>query len=213
MLGFRSFCKDQRGNFAVMFALTMVPIFGIVGAAVDYSRASEVHAKLAEALDAGVLAVGSQPKMSDAAAYKIVNDWVSAHLGPGYDGYWHLNSVTLGKDGTILASASGGIDTTLGRLLGVDEIPIDTTSEAIRSMGKVEVALVLDNTGSMRGTKLTKLKEAAHALVDELVAATENPEDLKIALVPFSQTVNVGATNRTASGTAQYAASRAGSMS
>ena len=196
MLCFRSFCKDQRGNFAMLFALAMVPLFGIVGAAIDYSRASEVRAKLSEALDAGVLAVGSQPKMSDADAFKIVDDWVAAHLGPAYDGDWHLNSVKVGDDGTILASASGGIDTMMGRLLGVDEISIGTTSEAVRSMGKVEVALVLDNTGSMKGRKLTKLKEAAHALVDELVEATEDPEDLRIALVPFSQTVNVGATNK-----------------
>ncbi len=193
MLALRNFRKDQRGNFATIFALTMVPICGIVGAAVDYSRASEVHAKLSEALDAGVLAVGSQPKMSDTDAYKIVNDWVTTHLGPEYDDYWQLNSVKLGEDGTVLASASGGVDTMMGRLLGVDEIPIDTTSEAIRSMGKVELALVLDNTGSMKGTKLTKLKEAAHALVDELVTATKEPKDLRISLVPFSQTVNVGA--------------------
>jgi hypothetical protein len=198
MLGFRSFCKDESGNFAILFALSMVPLFGIVGAAIDYSRASEVRAKLSEALDAGVLAVGSQPKMSDDKAFEIVNDWVSAHLGTEYDGYWHLNSVKVGDDGTILASASGDIDTTMGRLLGLDEIEIGTTSEAIRSMGKVEVALVLDNTGSMRGRKLEKLKEAAHALVDELVKATDDPKDLRISLVPFSQTVNVGAANKDA---------------
>src|SRR5687767_15029392 len=146
MLCFRSFCKDQRGNFAMLFALAMVPLFGIVGAAIDYSRASEVRAKLSEALDAGVLAVGSQPKMSDADAFKIVDGWVATHLGPAYAGDWHLNSVKVGNDGTILASASGGVDTMMGRLLGVDEISIGTTSEAVRSMGKVEVALVLDNT-------------------------------------------------------------------
>ena len=81
MLALRTFRKDQRGNFATIFALTMVPICGIVGAAVDYSRASEVHAKLSEALDAGVLAVGSQPKMSDADAYKIVNDCSLPYTG------------------------------------------------------------------------------------------------------------------------------------
>ena len=72
MCGFKSFYKDQRGNFATIFALSMVPIFGIIGAAIDYSRASEVEAKLSEALDAGVLAIGTQPQMSDAEAYKIV---------------------------------------------------------------------------------------------------------------------------------------------
>ena len=39
-----------------MFALTMVPVMGVVGAAVDYSRAGSVHTGLQAALDAGVLA-------------------------------------------------------------------------------------------------------------------------------------------------------------
>jgi hypothetical protein len=50
----------------------------------------------------------------------------------------------------------------------------------------------------MKGTKLTKLKEAATSLVESLANATKDPEDLKIALVPFSQTVNVGSAYKTA---------------
>jgi hypothetical protein len=51
----------------------------------------------------------------------------------------------------------------------------------------------------MKGTKLTKLKEAAKALVQTLVDATDDPEDLRVGLVPFSMTVNVGSTYKTAS--------------
>ena len=183
---------NQRGNVATMFALSLVPIFGMVGAAIDYAHVSEVRAKVADALDAGVLAVGTQANMTDDQAFTIVNDWLGAHLGSEYDGYWKLDSVKLGDDGTIVATASGAVDTTVAKILGVNEIPIVVTSEAIRSLGKVEVVLALDNTGSMKGTKLTKLKEAAEALVESLAKATQDPEDLKIALVPFSQTVNVG---------------------
>ena len=91
------------------------------------------------------------------------------------------------------------MDTTLARVLGIYEMQIGVTSEAVRSLGKVEVVLVLDNTGSMKGTKLTKLKEAANALVDTLVDATADPEDLRIGLVPFSMTVNVGTEYQNAS--------------
>ena len=34
---FKRFRDDQRGNFALMFALALVPLFGAVGAAVDYT--------------------------------------------------------------------------------------------------------------------------------------------------------------------------------
>ena len=195
---FKRFRDNQRGNFATMFALSLIPLFGAVGAAVDYSRVSDVRARLADALDAGVLAVGAQANMSNAEAFRTVKSWITANLGDEYDGYWQLDSVTLGDDGTIAASASGKVDLTMARLIGFTEMPISATSEAIRSLGKVEVVLVLDNTGSMRGTKLTKLKDAAEALVESLVDATTEPEDLKIALVPFSQTVNVGSQYRNA---------------
>jgi Flp pilus assembly protein TadG len=196
---FRAFNRSEGGNVALMFALALVPIFGVVGAAVDYGRVSQMRAELADALDAGVLAVGSQPEMSDNEAFDIVNDWIAAHLGDKYPGAWQLDSVTLGEGGSILATASGSVDTTLARVLGIYEMQIGATSEAVRSLGKVEVVLVLDNTGSMKGTKLTKLKEAANALVDTLVDATADPADLRIGLVPFSMTVNVGAGYQNAS--------------
>jgi Flp pilus assembly protein TadG len=199
MTVFDRFRADQRGAVALMFAILLVPLIGTAGALIDYSRLNDVRAKLTSALDAGVLAVGTQTNMSNAKAYEIVNDWVAAQMGDEYSGYWHLDSVTLNNDDTIVASASGAVETTLARVIGYDEMQISVTSEAIRSLGKVEIALVLDNTGSMRGTKLRKLKNAAKTLIESLEDATDDPEDLKIALVPFSQTVNVGKAYKNAS--------------
>ena len=80
----RRFHENERGNFAMMFALSLVPIFGMVGAAIDYARVSEVRAKIADVLDAGVLAVGAEPNISEEDAYDIVNSWVDSHLGNDY---------------------------------------------------------------------------------------------------------------------------------
>ena len=70
-------------------------------------------------------------------------------------GFWQLDSVTLGDDGSVVATVTGSVDTTMARIIGVTEMPISVTSQAIRSLGKVEVALVLDNTGSMAGPSST----------------------------------------------------------
>jgi hypothetical protein len=40
----RRFASDDRGNVAVLFALTLVPLTGLAGAAFDYSRANEFRA-------------------------------------------------------------------------------------------------------------------------------------------------------------------------
>lgn len=192
-----SFRRDSRANVAMMFGLAIVPLVGMVGAAIDYSRIADERTRLVDALDAGVLAVGSsQTPLSDDEAFKTVNNWLSAHLG---DQVWTLNKVTQGLDGTITAEASGVVPMTLARIIGVDEVPIGALSQAVRSTGKVELVLVLDNTGSMKGTKISKLKTAATELVDSLSAATKDPKDLRIGLVPFSQTVNVGNTYAAAS--------------
>ena len=51
------FMKDRRGGVAPMFAIAVVPLLGLVGAAVDYSRANSIRAGLQSALDATALAM------------------------------------------------------------------------------------------------------------------------------------------------------------
>lgn len=70
---------------------------------------------------------------------------------------------------------------------------ISATTEVIRAVDKIEVALVLDNTGSMNNenpTRISILRTEAAKLVDSL-AAIGDEGDVKISLVPFSNTVRV----------------------
>src|SRR5690606_38445855 len=52
---FKRFHRDQRGNIVVMFALSLVPLLGFVGSAVDYSRATMIKSRLQSAVDATAL--------------------------------------------------------------------------------------------------------------------------------------------------------------
>lgn len=185
---FSNFVRDRRGNVAMIFALAIVPLIGSVGMAIDYSRFAQERTRLGDALDAAVLAVGSQPRMSDAQAYAAVNNWVGAQMRS--DPYV-LDSVV--QDGSsITGKAHTTVPMSLSRVLGVDQLTAAVTSQVMRSTGKIELVMVLDNTGSMAGTKIATLITAAGKLVDSLAAAAKNPADLRIGLVPFSQTVNVG---------------------
>ena len=53
----RGFLKDRRGGVAPMFALAVIPVIGLIGAAVDYSRANSIKAGMQSALDATALAM------------------------------------------------------------------------------------------------------------------------------------------------------------
>ena len=81
------------------------------------------------------------------------------------------------------------------RLANIDHVDVGASTTVLVGMGTAEVALALDNSGSMAGSKIAALKTAASDLVDTLFAAAQNsPETdpIKIAVVPFAAGVNVG---------------------
>jgi len=125
--------RGRGGNVPTMFALAMVPVVGAVGIAVDYSRVATMRTELADALEAGVKAVGNRPPMSNAAAFDMVNAWVAGRMAANEASEWHLDSVTVDASGRIVAIASGDVETTVARVLGVAKIPIKVTGEAMRT--------------------------------------------------------------------------------
>jgi hypothetical protein len=89
--------------------------------------------------------------------------------------------------------ATGTVPTTFTKLIGQDKIDISSSAQVKWGVKKLELALALDNTGSMsKNEKLTELKTAAHNLLTTLQAAAKQPGDIKVAIVPFDTTVNIG---------------------
>ena len=104
--------------------------------------------------------------------------------------------MTLSTSGNkIIISVSGSVPTTFMRLVNIDHVDIGATTTVAVGTGTTEVALALDNSGSMAGSKISALKTAASGLVDTLFAAAQNSQEMdpiKIAVVPFAASVNVG---------------------
>src|SRR5262249_17375743 len=119
--------QRKAGNAAIMFALTMVPVIAAVGTAIDYSHVLTVRNRLAAALDAGVVQVGNRARSSQSESLAILKAWVDQHM-VGTGASWSVDSVTEDNAGTIAASASGKVKTTIARLLGIDEVPIGVKS-------------------------------------------------------------------------------------
>ena len=90
-------------------------------------------------------------------------------------------------------SATGDIPTTLMKVFNQDSVHLGASSEVLWGMKKLEVALALDNTGSMAASqKMTNLKTAAHNLLTTLQNAAKTPGDVKVAIIPFTIGVNLG---------------------
>ena len=86
--------------------------------------------------------------------------------------------------------------TNILRIAGFDQLTITGSSTASWGTLRLQVALVLDNTGSMNDAgKLSALKTASHQLLTQLQNAAKNPGDVQVAIIPFNTDVNVGTTN------------------
>ncbi|MEQ8299358.1 MAG: pilus assembly protein [Parvibaculaceae bacterium] len=189
---FRRFLGDQRGNFAIMFALASIPIIVAAGAAVDISRAYVVETRLKAALDAAALAVGGTTGQTNAQLQVIAQNYFNANYPAEKMGVPGTVSVT--QNGNVVSlTVAADLPTSLMGIAGIDTLDIVASSEVTRMGKKLEVALVLDNTGSMgSGGRMTVLKAAAKDLIDTVSTAALTPGDVKVSIVPFNVDVKVG---------------------
>ena len=187
----RRFLAEEAGAVAVLLVLALVPVLGAIGAAVDLSRAYAVKTRLNYALDAAGLAVGAssgdEETLLEIAQKFFAKNYPEAELGTP-------SSISLIIDGDhITISATASVDTTFLRWISIDQLDVDAYAEILRETKGLEVALVLDNTGSMASNgKIGQLREAASDLINILFGSQDYPEHLKVSLVPFVTAVNVG---------------------
>src|SRR5215470_2096503 len=60
--------KDRSGSVLPIFALSIIPVVGFIGAAVDYSRANSVKASMQAALDSTALMLSKDAANLDATS-------------------------------------------------------------------------------------------------------------------------------------------------
>eukprot|EP00999_Lentomonas_sp_LEN2_P000486 NODE_1487_length_838_cov_143.039381_g1439_i0.p2 GENE.NODE_1487_length_838_cov_143.039381_g1439_i0~~NODE_1487_length_838_cov_143.039381_g1439_i0.p2 ORF type:complete len:250 (-),score=53.97 NODE_1487_length_838_cov_143.039381_g1439_i0:5-754(-) len=187
----RAFHESREGVAAVLFVLTLLPIVGAAGAAVDISRAYLVKQRLNMALDAAGLAVGAAQTTDTKQLQAVMKSYFEANYPVDEIGVPASPQMTVtGK--RIKITATAGVDTTLMRAIGLKNIEVAAETEIVKETKGIEVALVLDNTGSMSGSKLRALKEASKEFVNILFGDDKKGDKLSIAVVPFTGAVNIG---------------------
>ncbi len=211
--------RDERGNVFVLFGVTSIPLLLIMGGAVDIARFTRYKAELSNAVDAAVLALARKgDDYTNDQANTFVQNYIAAFhvtdsefqvtsldvtkMSDGYrvnaDGAMHTIFLPLGA---FIKGGSGGPITSMG---------MNIVAEAVHASSQVELALVLDNTGSMNcgetesggctnnwnnpssDSRIVGLKNAADQLVDTLM--TQSAIDggyIKVGVVPFEGAVNI----------------------
>jgi Flp pilus assembly protein TadG len=181
----------DRGTIAVIFAFALLPLLLSVGVATDAARAYMVRTKLSYALDAAGLAVGSSSG-SIAQLTAIGQKFFDANFPPGGVGIATAFGVTVDGD-KITVSATARVDTVFMQIAGKDHIDVSTSAEITRSIRGLELAMVLDNTGSMTSNNnIGAARDAANEMADILFGNFTVHPHLRVAVVPYSASVNVG---------------------
>lgn len=193
------FAGDRSGNIAMLFALSLPVVVGTVGLAVDFSRGSDTRVKLAAALDAAVLAAAERAANGEtdmAELERIAQGVFEANIQSIEATYGRAPTMELIRDPDtkrLIATADARFDHVL--LTGAQQTTdVSVRAEAAYATLDIEMAMMLDVTGSMRGNKLRDLKRASRDVIDELLGpdAGAVSERVRISLVPYSASVNAG---------------------
>ncbi|MEL6361035.1 MAG: VWA domain-containing protein [Pseudomonadota bacterium] len=199
-LNLQQFALNRSGNIAMMFAIILMPMLAAAGMAFDLTYSNNVRGQISEAADAALLAASRAKAMDDElsteAAQGIAKKVFDGNTATLTD--IRIDQVKFDYDETneiFSIDIDGAINTKILSVVGRDTMPIDIYAEAKAAPPRIlEIAMALDNTYSMTGSKLTTLKTASKNLVDRVMKDTDNTT--KVGVVPFSQYVNVGPSRR-----------------
>ena len=190
---FKKFLTNTSGNISIMFAGATVMVLFCIAAAVDFSGSTSQKNTLQSLSDAAVLAAVTSGETKPAQIKKFVEASLAANNTSNLDFEWDL----IIEDRTVRIEVRSLYETKLMGFAGPDDVEVSVLSEALfPEEVPINVALVLDRTGSMSGANMTGLKEAAAVLVNQFA---DYDSDTRVAVVPFSDYVNVGLSRRTES--------------
>jgi Flp pilus assembly protein TadG len=163
------FTRARRAAVAIVFAISAMPIIGLVGLAIDFGIWNQVNAGLSlaanmAAMTAVKVAVNAQTAADPNAVTEGQNagrNWFFAEIGSTTQTVVGTTPVTLPSSGlsvqvtggatvTATVTYNGSVKSIFGALFGKTSYPISGTASAqITSDPYVDVEILLDNSGSM----------------------------------------------------------------
>src|ERR1700730_5395696 len=148
----RQLAERRDGAIAIIFGLCAIPAVIAAGMAIDVGRAYMVKIRLGAALDAAALAVGSETNQTPSQLTTTLRNYFTANY-PATALGTNVTVKPVPANGDLTAStvtfqAQATVPMTFMQLVGVNSIDVTVSAQTKKTAG-LEVAVVLDNTGSM----------------------------------------------------------------
>ena len=200
ILNTRVTMADRRGAVTIIVAGAMVALTAFIGFGIDLARMWLVQSRLQTALDACALVAAREidvaSRNTDTAALFWSNYALNrAAQGTGYFGaVASALTITAVDQNTVTVTANATVSMVFGAVLGMSSVVVTEHAQAIRATTGMELALVLDNTGSMKGAPMQAVRDAATQLVNIVygAGAQDTVNNLWVAVAPFTAEVNIG---------------------
>jgi len=165
----------------------MLALIGGIGLSIDYMAMTDISAELQAATDRAALIAAQSSDLSEAERIESANSSFQ-----NLEGSLGEISSSYGFDDDIITVASQvSYKPIIMGIFGHGSQTIRTSAKTPNvEFAGIDISLVLDVTGSMNGSKIVDLQAAVNSFLDEFA---EFNTDVRVAVVPFSQYVNVQA--------------------
>ena len=192
----RAFAEDEEGGIIILTLLLLIVMLVVGGMAVDFMRFESERAELQSVSDRAVLAAAelnqTLPKELVVKDYFKAAGFENSIIGEPF------GSASLSDSArTVGVKSAVDVNTFYLRLIGIDELNAPALSTAVEGIGKVEVSLVLDISGSMRnggstsGGRFFDMQNAAKSFAANILKP-ENDGQVSLTIVPYAGSTNPG---------------------
>jgi Flp pilus assembly protein TadG len=191
---FKKLLSNESGNAAIVTGMAAIPMVLILGSAVDFERASNLHTELQSSVDSAAIYAATLQEPDSAILTTKSKPYFDANFKA--DGATEQPTYTAVNNGnSVTVTASVPSRNAFMALAGVPTTTVGARSVVNKTGINLEVSLVLDNTGSMAwygGTPIADLKKAAKKFVNKVLPDVQGDYYTKIAAVPYNVGVNIG---------------------
>lgn len=185
----KSLKRNDAGNISVMTAVMAGVLVAGLAVAIDVSTGVNEKSRLGDASDAVSLMLAKSDLTSEAEMKRAAQTYLDK-LYPGTHGA-RLEILAIVKEGdAVTVKLANVADANFGTAQNRHDIRTSVASTAVYSRKSMDIALVLDSTGSMSGSKMTTLKRAATDMIETVDGYSTS--NVRFSVVPFSNYVNVG---------------------